>query len=842
MSALLNDDVFLLPTSLAQKRYWQLDQLVPGNPALNMPLAFRLEGPLEVPALERALSDLAARHEILRASFDRVGPDVMQIVKPQATVSLRVVDVSSLPAAERDLGTEELVLEEARRPFTLACGPLLRATLVTRAAIDHVLLVTMHHIVCDGWSNGILVRELGELYRAAVEGDASRLKELTIQFADFASWQQEWLSGEKFEEAFDYWREKLAGTLPPLELPTDRPRRPGIASAGVIESLLLDKPLSDALKAFGRQVDATPFMLFFAAFVALLSRWSGQDDVLVSSPAANRQHVETEGLIGPFANPLLLRADLTGSPTLRGLVVRVRELALAAFSFAELPFEKLIEWQETTLRKVPYAPRVMFIYQSAFMQPVALPGGLTLTPRRSVSPGSAFELMQSVVERAEGQRLQLEYNADLFDSSTMSRFLKDYETLLRAIATTPDALLADVKIETSARKAPVSGERPIPAVLPALVAPTDDAERKLVAIWEKVFGTSPIGIRDNYFELGGHSLMAVGIMTEVGKQFGKELPLATLVQAPTIAELAALLRDKTWSASWSSLVPIQPDGTRPPFYCVHAAGGNVLTYLDLARHLGNDQPVYGLQARGLDGKQAPHETLEEMARDYIEEICEFQPEGPYYLGGTSFGGMIAFEMARQLVEQNQTVGVLALFDTWGPDYPVYVPGMTGTRLKVKKLVERVDLHVGNFLVADGPREKLRYIVTKSIRVKNNAIKNTKKRLGRLREFTEHVAQPLPKVLRKIEGETREATKRYVPRPYPSRITLFRASKQGAHIQPDPELGWTRIAEGGLEVYEVPGHHGAIVYEPRVSALAQQLARCLEAAHRKAGRAVPPGGR
>ena len=823
-------DVFLLPTSLAQKRYWLLDQLVPGNPALNMPLAFRLAGPLDVPALERALSGLAARHEILRASFDRVGPDVMQIVRPEAAVRLDVVDLGSLPPAARGTRTEEAVLEEARKPFSLAKEPPLRASLVRQSEVESVLLISLHHIVCDGWSNGILVREIGELYRAAVEGDAPRLPALSIQFADFATWQQEWLRGEKFEEAFDYWRGRLAGSLPPLEIPTDRPRRPGVASAGCIETILLDTPMFEALRSFGRQVDATPFMLFFAGFVALLSRLSGQEDVLVSSPAANRQHVETEGLIGPFANPLLLRADLTGSPTLRGLVLRVRELALAAFSFAELPFEKLIEWQEVTLEQVPYAPRVMFIYQNAFMRPVALPKGLTLTPLRSVSPGSAFELAQSVVERAEGHRLQLEYNPDLFDASTVARFLKDYETLLRAIATTPDALLSDVKIESAARRAPISGGRPVSATLPGLVAPKDEAERKLAAIWEEVLGTSPIGVHDNYFELGGHSLLAVRLMTEVEKQFGKQLPLATLVQAPTIAELADLLRDKAWSASWSSLVPIQPDGTKPPLYCVHAAGGNVLTYLDLARHLGNDQPVFGLQARGLDGKRPPHNSLEEMARDYIEEIREFQRAGPYYLGGTSFGGMIAFEMAQQLVAQGQTVGVLALFDTYGPDYPRYIPGMSGTRLNFRKFVERVDLHVGNFLVAEGTFEKLRYVVTKSIRVKNNAIKNTRKRFDRFREFSGHVVRPIPKVLRKVEGASREATARYVPQPYAGRVTLFRASKQPVGIHQDPDLGWTRIARHGVEVFEVPGHHGAIVYEPRIGFLARELTHCLEKAY------------
>jgi thioesterase domain-containing protein len=839
MSA-LPDDVFVLPTSLAQRRYWQLDQMLPGNPALNMPLAFDLAGPLDVPALERALDGLRERHEILRAALARVNGVLAQVVHGPARVPLPVCDLSARPAPERDRCTEDAVFTEARRPFDLAKAPLFRASLVKRAEREHVLLVTMHHAICDGWSNGVVVRELAELYRAGIEGVPARLPDLPIQFADFANWQDEWLKGEKFEEAFAYWRGKLAGPLPILEIPTDRPRRAGVPTPGVIASLLVDKELSDALKTLGRQVDATPFMLFFAAFVALLGRWSSQDDVIVGSPAANRQHVETEGLIGPFANPLLLRTDLSGTPTLRALVLRVKELALSAFAFSELPFEKLVEWQEDVLKQIPYAPRVMFIYQTAFMQPVTFSTGLTWTPRRSVSPGSAFELMQSVVERGEGQRLQLEYNPELFDAGTVARFLKDYERILRSLATTPDMLLKDVALESRPRK-PVSGERAVAPTMPALSPARDEVEQKLVAIWEDALATTPIGVHDNYFELGGHSLLAVRIMSEIGKQFGKELPLATLVESQTIAELAELLRDKSWSASWSSLVAIQTVGTRPPLYLVHAAGGNVLTYLDLARHLGPDQPVYGLQARGLDGKQAPHESLEAMARDYIKEIREFQTSGPYYLGGTSFGGLIAFEMAQQLVEQGQTVAMLALFDTWGPDYPVYIPGMTGSRLRWRKLLERIDLHVGNFLVAKGVKGKAGYVAAKSIRVKNNAIKHTKKGLGRFREFTEHVVRPLPKVLRKVEGETRDATKRYVARPYSGRITLFRASKQGVHIVPDPDLGWTRIAVGGLDVYEVPGHHGALVYEPRAGALAAQLARCLEAAASRSA-PEPAGGR
>ena len=375
------DDVFVLPTSLAQRRYWQLDQLLPGNPALNMPLAFRLSGPLDVPALDGALQGLAGRHEILRATLEKVGGEVAQIVRPEGRIPLDIVDLSGLPRGEREACIEKATLAEARKPFSLASGPLVRATLLRQSDLEHVLLVSLHHVVCDGWSNGILVRELAELYRAGVEGGPPRLAELPIQFADFASWQEEWLRGEKFDAAFDYWRGKLSGSLPALDLPTDRPRRPGRV-AGRLESTLIEVPLRRA-QAFGRQVDATPFMLFRA--FAALSR-SGPARKTSSSARPPR----TGSTSRPRASSAPARASCSGStprrPDAPRLVLRVKELALSAFGFVELPFE-LIEWQET-LKRVPYAPRVMFIYQSAFMQPAALPGGHA-RPLRSVSPGSA---------------------------------------------------------------------------------------------------------------------------------------------------------------------------------------------------------------------------------------------------------------------------------------------------------------------------------------------------------------------------------------------------------------------------------------------------------------------
>jgi thioesterase domain-containing protein/acyl carrier protein len=352
------------------------------------------------------------------------------------------------------------------------------------------------------------------------------------------------------------------------------------------------------------------------------------------------------------------------------------------------------------------------------------------------------------------------------------------------------------------------------------VAPETDTEQKLVKIWERALRVQPVGVTDNFFELGGHSLLAVRLFAQIEKAFGGRIPLATIFRAPTVRELAAVLEEGNWSGLWASLVPIQPRGSRNPFYCIHAVGGNVLTYADVARHLGPDQPVYGLQAQGLDGKALPHVSIEDMGTHYAREIRAFQPEGPYHLGGSSFGGLVAFEVAQQLHAQGQKVGVLALFDTWGPDYLQHMPSKRDPYIRMVRLVERLDLHLGNFLAAEGGRAKLDYVKTKMKRVRRRiafiAERSARKWEKRL----------LPRALRKVESTGMRAREVYVPRPYPGKITLFRASKQPAGVAPDPHLGWGPLALGGVDVYEVPGYHGAIVYEPRARILSEQLADAL----------------
>ncbi|MEP6901718.1 MAG: amino acid adenylation domain-containing protein [Actinomycetota bacterium] len=360
------------------------------------------------------------------------------------------------------------------------------------------------------------------------------------------------------------------------------------------------------------------------------------------------------------------------------------------------------------------------------------------------------------------------------------------------------------------------------------VAHRDDLESKLVKIWETILDVQPIGVQDNFFELGGHSLQAVRMFAEIEETFGKNIPLATLFEASTIEKLADILRQEGWAAPESSIVPIQPDGRKPPFFCVHAKGGNVLFYRDLAKHLGNDQPFYGIQARRLGGRQVGHATVEEMAEFYIKEMQMMQPQGPYYLGGSSFGGLAIFEIAQQLHNQGQKVALLALFDTGTPNYPKVLPNTTALRSKIYELIRRIQHHRDS-LKAFNSKERANYLLDKLKKAKlqyRRKIVNTYKKIVRKFYLKTKGTGSIPKNYIQIEDQIWKAGLKYQPQIYPGKMTLFRASNQPLGIQPDPTLGWENFVAGGIEIHDVPGHHGSIVAEPYVGVLAEKLNNCL----------------
>lgn len=441
-----------LPLSFAQQRFWFLDQLEPGNAAANIFRAFRLTGRLDVTALEQSLTEVVRRHEILRTTFPDVDGQPIQRMSPPRPVSLAAEDLRALSATEREARVQQRVVEEARQPFNLAQGPLFRVRLLQLADAASVLLLTLHHIVFDGWSFSILFHELTVLYRAFTTGKPGLLPDLPLQYRDFAVWQREWLQGQVLVQELAYWKQQLGGSCPMLDLPTDRPRPSVRTSRGASQSLALPGPLSAALKALCQQEGITLFMLLLAAFKTLLHRFTGQEDILVGTPAAGRNQAETERLIGFFVNTLVLRTNMDGNPPFREILRRVRTVALGAYDHQALPFEKLVEELQPR-RDLSCTPlfQVMFVLQNTPSAALALQG-LTLCPLDVVSHTSKFDLTLSMLDTKRGLTGRLEYSTDLFDATTMARMLRHFHTLLEGIAANHERRLSDLPLLTAAER------------------------------------------------------------------------------------------------------------------------------------------------------------------------------------------------------------------------------------------------------------------------------------------------------------------------------------------------------------------------------------------------------
>jgi amino acid adenylation domain-containing protein len=422
-----------LPASFAQQRLWYLDQLDPGSPAYNIPTAVRVVGALDVDALARALNEVVRRHEVLRTTLTAEGGVPHQTIAPSLSLPLPLVDRSASPEPDREAGLWRLLHDEALKPFDLARGPLIRFGLIRLSEREHVVQVAMHHVASDGWSMGVLVREVGALYEAFRKGESSPLPDLPVQYADFAAWQHAWLTGEVLREQTDYWRAQLAG-LPALDLPTDRPATAAGSARAGLRSLKLPDDLLDGVKALGRREGATLSMTFLAAFQALLHRYTGQADFAVGTPVAGRTRSEVEGLIGFFVNTLVLRADVSGDPSFRELLRRTRRTALGAYAHQDLPYEKLAG--ELANARGPLF-RVMFVTQNAPMPAVSAPG-LEMTPLDWVSEVAKFDLILYIEPAAGGFRAVMEFNRDLYDEATVGRMLGHYQTLLEGAVAEPD--------------------------------------------------------------------------------------------------------------------------------------------------------------------------------------------------------------------------------------------------------------------------------------------------------------------------------------------------------------------------------------------------------------------
>ncbi len=1300
------------PLSFEQQQVWLHAQLAPGAPLYNEVLILERRGPLDRGALELSLGEITRRHETLRTAFPATSGTPVQVIVEHQPAELRFTELNALPDEQRKAEVLRIITEEARQPFDLAERPLMRARVLQLSLENYVLVVTLHTIVADEWSLNVLAHELCLLYKGYSAGEPYHFSDLPFQYAEFAYGQRSWLQGDVFEREISYWRERLAGIPPVLELPTDRPRPPVQAFRGARQSVRLSKNLSESLKKLSEREGVALCVTLLAAFQALLFRYTGQSDLIIASIVPGRDMVGTEGMIGLFAHTLVIRTDLSDDPSFRDLLQRVSEAARADNEHQNVPFERLVNELQPE-RDPSRNPLFQVLFSLAPALALVEPGWQVAN--LEVDTGAAkVDLQLQLYDGLEGIAGRFTFNTDLFEAATIARMAGHFEVLLQGVLANPNECLSRLPLLTDAErhrllvewnntqtdyprdrcvhqlfeasadrnpeatavvwekqcltygelnrrsnqlarhlvklgvgpevlvgicverslemvvgllgilkaggayvpldaaypherlsfmledaevpilltqrrlleKLPQSGARmvfldtdwheiakeggenpacavkpdnlayviytsgstgkpkgvqiqhralvnflssmtrspgmtsddrllaittlsfdiaglefylplsvgaslelvsrevasdgsrllsklassgttvlqatpatwrmlmeagwegsdrlkalcggeavsrkladqllpntgslwnmygptettiwstiskvepgkgvppigrpiantqifildkvlqPVPVGVPGelhiggeslargylkrpeltaekfisdpfsqhpqarlyktgdlarylptgdieflgridhqvkirgfrielgeietalrqhhavndtavvaradatgeqclvayfvpirepvatagelrsflkgklpdymvpsafvalkampltpngkinrralpapeqaglapketLAEPRDVLESGLVRIWESVLNLRPIGIRHNFFELGGHSLMAVKLMHRVEQAFGKNLPIATLFEAPTIEQLSLVLRQKGWSPSWSSLVAIQTSGSRPPFFCVHGGAANVLRFRDLARHLGSDQPFYGVQAQGLNGKDPCHTRAQDMASHYIKEIRSVQPEGPYFLGGYSFGGMIALEMAQQLITQGQAPSLVVLFDTL----------CTATR---RAPVSRVLASISGALLKTfrlSGLERRAYVS----RIATAPLRAIRRRLDVVR---------LPRSLKRVRKACLQAAADYVPQPYFGQMILFRSSYRPITRIGDPYAGWSTYAAQGLEIYDIEGNHENILLEPQVRSVAERLKPCLDKAQGK----------
>jgi thioesterase domain-containing protein/NRPS condensation-like uncharacterized protein/acyl carrier protein len=859
------------PLSFAQKRFWLEEQFNPGQPVSNVPLAYRFNGSLDLNILQKCLKEIIQRQEILRANFHYVDGEPCQSIGLELPLILPIEDLSQISLAQRESKAQHLASIEAQQPFDLVCEPLFRFRLLQLGRDEHILLLNMHHIICDGWSSEVFFQELTALYAAFSVNKPSPLPELPIQYVDFAHWQRQWMNDRILDSQLKYWKQQLAGNLPFLQLPIAHPRPFLQTNQGKVQREMLSAALTEKLKAFSQQSGATLSMILLAAFKVLIYRYSGQEDLIVGLPIAGRTQVEVESLIGLFVNTLVIRTNLSSNLTFNKFLEQVRLRSLEAYENQDVPFDKLVEELKPDRR---YSP----IFQMMFaMNPPWTKGATRELEKISISStfgyvhtGMAkFDLSLIMRDTGQGLRVSIEYNTDLFDDSTITSMLGHFQTLLEGIVANPNIQIVSIPFLSSTDKEEIwlrtkieqNGDETINYPMlsnsnklevkssSSHVASDDQIEQQLVQIWGDMLGIKEIGIKDNFFDLGGHSLLAVRLFVRIEQVLGTKLPVSTILQSSTIELLANSLHQEE-AEVWSPLVTIQTGSSKPPLFCIHGGGFNVLIYRDLAVQLGSEQPVYGLQARGLIEDEPLEYRIESMASDYIQEIKKLQPQGPYMLAGLSNGGNIALEMAQQLLDRGEKVSILAMFDTYGPNshqllspFPrllsslsyfleYSIPRFARKSFKQKQAENISSLFRFLEIFQTKPNSLNSGISDDIFNVSNSKPFSRKLLYNRLEEWSNRVSifilkyspwsflnpstqlkdvdNNLVEKMKKMENNYTQAQKAYVTKPYAGSILLFRAVESPPGYWLDPQLGWGNIAKQGVEIHKIPGHHTSLL--------------------------------
>jgi thioesterase domain-containing protein/acyl carrier protein len=613
------------------------------------------------------------------------------------------------------------------------------------------------------------------------------------------------------------------------------------------------------VKVFSASKGVSLFVTLFAAFNTLLHQHTEQQDLVICTPIAGRLQSETRGLIGYFNNVVVLRTDLSSDPSFDEVLERVSESFMESSKHQNVPLQLVAALPN--LKCTPLT-RAMFVLQNTLTPSLAL-AGLTVSSVFVNREVANFDVSLSLTENAGQLTAALQYKTDLFRPETIAQFLQRYEQLLSQLVLHPELKLSElpvfkpIKSETSAAKC-IADDRAGSPTDRIYVAPRTFLERQLVQLWQEVLGIPVVGVDDNFFELGGHSLLAVSLFSELAKQLGKQLPLSTLLTAPTIAQLARYLDQSELSQQRESIVPLKP-GNGKPLFLIHDGDGEILLYQGLANRLAATVPVYGVQPYSRDGHPILHTRIEEMVAYYIEKIREVQPEGPYFLGGMCAGGVLAFEVARQLQLQGQSIAMVALIDAADVEAEEKAGYIASQRRdsfsKVFRDSQQMQAFQRGAFILNQVNKKVTNVISYEIQKRYKTLRDR----AQLQVFRYCLDRqlPFPYWLQVIPVRSMLvwAQEQYVPDTVlQGDVVLFRATNKSptfdgtsiddtpyVELYADPLLGWQRRVTADVKVYDVPGGHSSMLQEPNVSVMAEVIQTHWDSAHASA-RALKPEAR
>jgi thioesterase domain-containing protein len=787
--------------SSGQLRVWFVEQLAKGTAVNNLFFGAQLSGELNQEALDLSLRVVVDRHEALRTTFDTRDGKPVQLIGRAPSPTRALIDLSGCPPSDLAHEAYALARGEVNKPFSLTKGPLVRLVLLRLGPQNHVMLVVLHHIICDGWSLGLFANELATCYAAFCNGASPQLEFLHLQYSDFASWQRQWFGSNDFERQLSYWTRRLDGAHMLLDLSSDTIRPTELSFTGFRQTRRLSDDPVRKLKAVAKTYNATPFALLLTVFQIVLCQYSDATDVIVGMPIVGRNNVELEGVIGLFANLVVVRTNLGGDPTFSELLREVRNSIVDALTNQDVPFERLVEALHPS-RSLAQNPIFQVLFASV---KAAAPwknfGDLEASPYIVEPSAVPFDLsLSSIEEFPDTWWIAADYRTNLFTSDQIDCLLDHYVKLLISVVGRPNARLSQLDrppgwpVASSAHNRPAVSEAVAAsgtlAALPAEIGTPlrtpgvrrhlgDITDEVLADLWAKVLGMRPPAATSNFFDIGGHSLLAVYLASQISRVFGTNFPVSLVFQEPTIDAMARRLRTRVDAAL--SIAALQEDGSLMPFFC----GGSMREFLDLSRALGSNQPffqldVFALQQQRLFTDRPLYTSVPDLAARFLQDILSIQPRGPYFLGGMCEGGIIALEIALQLQAQGREVALLAQFDTpvngyWRKrpvDWVMHGASLIYSRRLIPRMRERRRARLASRVAMSPEEENYAHIL----------------------------------------NETWQAIRAYRPeRIFQGEIQIFRAPPTWFHE--DAVAGWHTRASQGIRVHDVVGDHVRLFCDP-----------------------------